>query len=246
MLNTKRSHDPFSITVIPLFFDNIDNRVTFVSEYSTASMQVKRIINKHWRVLECDPSLDHLTSSKPRFCFKRGRNVRDFVVSSMYKEPTQTNWLAQQVYGNYRCGKCAHCSNTFDTKTFSHPHSGKKYGIKDFINCLSTHVIYILKCLCGLVYVGQTKRHLKLRIAEHKAAIRNGNMDYAIARHYKEKKHGSATTLKFFGIEKVQPNPRGGNLINQLLRREAFWIHELNTLEPHGLNETHDLSSFLI
>lgn len=42
-----------------------------------------------------------------------------------------------------------------------------------------------------------------------------------------------------------ESNPRGGNLINQLLRREAFWIYELNTIEPYGLNETQDLSSFL-
>ena len=49
----------------------------------------------------------------------------------------------------------------------------------------------------------------------------------------------------FFGVEKVRPNPRGGNLIKQLLRREAFWIYELNTIEPYGLNETQDLSSFL-
>ena len=45
------------------------------------------------------------------------------------------------------------------------------------------------------MYAGQTKHHLKLRVAEHKAAIRNGYMDYAIARHYKEKNHGSASNL---------------------------------------------------
>ena len=33
--------------------------------------------------------------------------------------------------------------------------------------------------LCGLMYIGQTKQNLKLKIAEHKAA-RNGNMDYTI------------------------------------------------------------------
>lgn len=43
--------------------------------------------------------------------------------------------------------------------------------------------------------VGQTKRNLKLRVAEHKATIRNGNMDYATAGHYKKKKkkHGLTT-----------------------------------------------------
>lgn len=224
---------------------NTENRVTFVSEYSTASKQVQRIIRKHWQILKCDPSLHHLSSLPPRFCFKRGRNIKDMVVSSTYMETPKKTWLAKGIHGNYRCGKCAHCSHTFDTKTFGHPHSGKKYPIKEFINCLSTHVVYMLKCPCGLMYIGQTKRNLKLRIAEHKGAIRNGNMDYAIARHYKEKNHGSAASLKFIGIERIQQKPRGGNIIKQLLQREAYWIHELNTVEPHGLNELQDLSVFL-
>ncbi|XP_063077568.1 uncharacterized protein LOC134467623 [Engraulis encrasicolus] len=208
---------------------------------------VKRIINKHWKLLKCDPSLNHLPD-KPRFCFKRGKNIKDLVVSSMYQEvptPSTTSWLSKPLFGNYRCGKCAHCSNTVDTKTFTHPHTGEKYNIKQFINCVSTHVVYMLKCPCGLMYIGQTKRNLKLRIAEHKASIRNGNMEYAIARHYKDRNHGSATTLRFVGIERVMPNPRGGDLIKQLLKREAHWIHKLNTVEPHGLNEKQELSVFL-
>lgn len=37
-----------------------------------------------------------------------------------------------------------------------------------------------------------------------------------------EKIHGSASYLSFIGIERVKPNPGGGNLINQSLRRVAF------------------------
>ena len=96
-----------------------------------------------------------------------------------------------------------------------------------------------------MVYVGQTKRALKTRIAEHKAAIRNNNMDYAIARHYAKAQHGSAATLKFWGIEKVSPLPRGGDMVNKLLKREAYWIFSLNTVEPNGLNEELSLSCFL-
>ena len=103
----------------------------------------------------------------------------------------------------------------------------------------------MLKCPCGKVYVGQTKRNLKVRIAEHKAAIRNGNMEYAIARHYKERGHGSTASLKFMGIEKVTLPPRGGDMKKLLLQREAFWIFTLNSVEPHGLNESLELNSFL-
>uniref|UniRef100_A0A667YBI4 Uncharacterized protein n=1 Tax=Myripristis murdjan TaxID=586833 RepID=A0A667YBI4_9TELE len=73
----------------------------------------------------------------------------------------------------------------------------------------------------------------------------NNNLDYAIARHYKEKNHGSAASLRFIGIERLLPIPRGGNIIKQLLRREAFWINELFTVEPFGMNDSHDLTCFL-
>ncbi len=59
------------------------------------------------------------------------------------------------------------------------------------------------------------------------------------------KNHGSAASLRFTGIERVLPNPRGGNMVKQLLRREAFWINELSTIEPFGMNDSQDLSCFL-
>ena len=82
----------------------------------------------------------------------------------------------------------------------------------------------MLKDPCGLVYVGQTKRTLKTRISEHKTVICTQNMDYAMACHYAQPNHGSTASLKLWGIEKISPSPRGGDIINSLLHREAFWI----------------------
>ena len=95
-----------------------------------------------------------------------------------------------------------------------------------------------------MVYVGQTKRALKLRVAEHKALIRLQNMDYAIARHYISAGHGSPASLKFWGLEKVERSPRGGDHNNRLLRREAHWVFKLNSVEPFGLNEMNNLVFF--
>ena len=103
----------------------------------------------------------------------------------------------------------------------------------------------MLKCPCGLAYIGQTKRKLKLRIGEHKTAIRTQNPEYAMARHYKEANHGSPASLKFWGIEKIEAPPRGGDIIKKLLCREARWINALDTLEPNGLNEELNLSCYL-
>ncbi|KAL7370285.1 hypothetical protein ABVT39_024899 [Epinephelus coioides] len=174
--------------------------------------------------------------------YRRASTIKNIV---MYKNmtPNKTTWLTTT--GMYRCGNCACCNNTTNTKSFNHPHTGKKIPIQEFINCKSTHVVYMLSCPCGLVYVGQTKRPLKQRISEHKTAIRTGNMDYAIAKHYAEANHGSPSSLRFCGIEKITIPTRGGDVLKKLAQREMFWIYILNTMAPNGLNDDFSLKCFL-
>lgn len=54
---------------------------------------------------------------------------------------------------------------------------------------------------------------------------------------YVQFNHGTHASLKVWGIEEMPPPPRGGDIINRLLCREAFWITELKTVEPSGVNE---------
>lgn len=221
------------------------SRLSFSTRYNPAASQIKRIVRKHWHVLNSDPALKEICAEPPRFIFRRARNIRDRLVHSDMVPPSPTTWLSNPPKGFYKCNNCAQCSNSCNAKYFSHPRTGKKFPISSLITCTSTHVIYMLKCPCGLAYIGQTKRQLKLRIAEHKTAIRTQNMTYAMARHYKEANHGSPASLKFWGIEKIIPPPRGGDIIRKLLCREAFWIYTLGTLEPQGLNEELSFSCFL-
>uniref|UniRef100_A0A671MVW2 RING-type E3 ubiquitin transferase n=1 Tax=Sinocyclocheilus anshuiensis TaxID=1608454 RepID=A0A671MVW2_9TELE len=46
-------------------------------------------------------------------------------------------------------------------------------------------------------------------------------------------------------MEEVFGSRRGGNINKELLKREAFWIHKLKSLNPNGMNEELDLSVFL-
>ncbi len=123
--------------------------------------------------------------------------------------------------------------------------SGKIYPIKSFINCNSSYVVYRLECECGHFYVGQTKRKLRLRVAEHKYAIRVKNMLYPMARHYNEVGHVTESSLKVIGIESIPCSMRGGNRQKQLLQRETFWIHMLRATKSPGVNEEIDFLPFL-
>ena len=87
---------------------------------------------------------------------------------------------------------------------FFHPHSGKKYTVKGIISCKTKHVVYLLKCPCGLCYIGKTTRELKTRFSEHKSAIRNKDEKSPVARHFNAVGH-EICTLRFQGIELVKP-----------------------------------------
>ncbi len=99
--------------------------------------------------------------------------------------------------------------------------------------------------MCGHFYVGQTKRKLCLRVAEHKYAIRVKNMLYPMVRHYNEVGHVTESSLKVIGIEYIPYSMRGGNRQKQLLQRETFWIHTLRATKSPGVNEEIDVLSFL-
>lgn len=52
--------------------------------------------------------------------------------------------------------------------SFTQPHSGRKFPVNSEISSHTKFIVYLLKCSCGLCYVGKTKREFKTRISKHK------------------------------------------------------------------------------
>ncbi|OCT62685.1 hypothetical protein XELAEV_18043773mg [Xenopus laevis] len=107
---------------------------------------------------------------------------------------------------------------------------GNKMNLKCYATCDTTGVIYLLKCPCGQVYVGQTIRPVKERIKEHKHfSVNNQNQ----------------SQLKWQVLEVVFKPQRGGEMKKLLLQRESVRIKRLNSLVPFGLNEYWSIAPFL-
>ena len=83
-----------------------------------------------------------------------------------------------------------------------------------------------------------------MRFSEHKSSIRNNDEKSPVARHFNAVGH-KVCSLRFQGIEVVQPLKRGGDREKRLLQREAWYIHFLQTEQPKGLNEELLLGCFL-
>lgn len=50
-------------------------------------------------------------------------------------------------------------------------------------------VIYILKCPCALLYVGEMMTKCQISINKHKFTIRTGRLDVPVAKHFSENGH---------------------------------------------------------
>ncbi|CAJ0950957.1 unnamed protein product [Ranitomeya imitator] len=217
----------------------IDNtrRIPFVHGFHPSVYILHKAIRKHW------PLLSTAHPDVPEFkqpflpCFKRAPNLRDTLVKADIGSSTVTRQLFLNTprKGTFPCLHCAQCNNVLKGDTITHPRSGKQYKIHGFFTCNSSYVVYVLKCPCGLLYVGETSQSIRDRVSKHKSTIRCNNLLLPVPHHFAAAGH-NISQLKFLILEPVPPPRRGGNRILTLKKREAYWIHTLDTLTPKGLN----------
>ncbi|XP_035254901.1 uncharacterized protein LOC118217183, partial [Anguilla anguilla] len=214
------------------------------TQYTPLGVEFQNILKKHWHIINSDPLLLNIFNNPPRIVFKRAPNLRDMLVKSDLPPPKQKTFLSDVKGGHYKCGKCAQCNFTYKCNSFNHPHSGTMIKIQSIISCSTADVIYLLRCPCGLAYIGKTIRSLKTSISEHRSNIRTRDVRSPVAAHFMQVNH-NVSSLQYIGMEKVRVPRRGGNINRLLLQTECYWIYRLNTLSPKGLNEEFDIRPFL-
>ncbi|CAJ0958837.1 unnamed protein product [Ranitomeya imitator] len=215
-----------------------NERVPFVHTYHPLMPKVHSIIRKHWPLLaRAYPNIESF-NNPTLMCTKRAANLRDKLVRADIgsAQPTVTQrLLGTRRNGTFPCLSCASCSNVIKSENIVHPRTGKSYPIKGYYTCNSNFVVYLVKCPCGLLYVGETTQHIKDRISSHKSTIRCSKTWLPLPDHFL-KNHHSIAQLKFQVIEQIDRPRRGGDRVRTLKQRESYWIHTLDTLEPRGLN----------
>ncbi|KAE8631062.1 hypothetical protein XENTR_v10001061 [Xenopus tropicalis] len=223
----------------------------FTTTFSSTSQALVKSINRNWPMVNQDETLALYQAQKPRMGYKRGRSLRDLLMKTDFKgfSNKPQNWLSSlQKLGCYKCPDCVTCRCLLTGPDFPHPHTGKRLKIHSRLGCLSTYVVYIITCPCGLYYVGKTVTTLRERISNHRSAISRALKDeesnQPVARHFLLMRH-TLPTFKCMAIDQQPPLPRGGNRDLALLQRESRWIHKLDCVAPRGLNETLPLGCFI-
>ncbi|CAJ0945223.1 unnamed protein product [Ranitomeya imitator] len=111
------------------------------------------------------------------------------------RAPSSQRFLCNPKKGTFPCLNCNQCSNVLKGDTIYHPHTGRQYNIDNFFTCNSNFVVCLIKCPCGLLYVGETTQAIKDRILKHKSTIRCKNLLLPIPHHFCSKRTqcGTAT-----------------------------------------------------
>ena len=111
---------------------------------------------------------------------------------------------------------------TFFTKT--------KWKLNKQLDFNSFNIVYMIECQkenCKKRYVGETKRSLKYRLAEHRGYVTNQHIDKATGAHFNTARH-SLSNLKILILEQVRKKE-----IEYRKQREKYFIRKLNTLNKN-------------
>ena len=131
-----------------------------------------------------------------------------------------------------KCGKnCTACPYIREVKSLRI--NNNEWKINQSLNCEISNCIYLIECKkdnCSMKYVGETRRILKFRLAEHRGYVTNQDFSTATGNHFNSPGH-SLSDLTITVLEKVKSS-------DDLYRkeREKYFIRKFNTFYK-GLNK---------
>ena len=151
-----------------------------------------------------------------------------------------------------KCGvrSCRTCPFIEECNSFVSNSTGVRFLPKvnglTSLNCKSENVIYMIFCkICNFQYIGETKNRLQTRFSGHRSSIKSKTSCQLIHKHFEENGHG-LSNCRIIPIEKMNrstisqqdltPNQITIALNKLRLDREKFWITNLQTAYPYGLN----------
>lgn len=217
-------------------------RLPFITTYHPIMPKIKNVVRQHWPILKrYYPTIPEFCSL-PIMCTKRPLNLKDSLVRAdigSLKTKSRQSTIQTQKLGTFPCLHCTHCSSVIKGSHILHPHTGQQIPIRGHYTWDSSFVVYMLKCPCGLLYVGETTQRIEDRLASHKSTIRCKKTWLPVPYYFQETQH-NISQLRYQIADHVPRPRRGGNHIKLLKQRESYWIHRLDTLAPKGLNRECD------
>lgn len=220
----------------------------FTTTHSIQSKQVKNILKKHWRVLLNDRLLGPVLPERAPVIFRGARSIQGQIAPNVIDPPKKISFF-QDCKGFYPCRKCNVCHHNSAGRqkllTFTSTVTSRVYHMKEFATCASQYIVYLITCPCHKQYVGRTIRTFSIRVNEHITGIKEGKSKHTVPRHYLQHHNRDPSGTLFQVIDRFVPHWRGESRLRGVSRLETYWIYELRSFFPFGMNVEWDLNSFI-
>ena len=208
---------------------------SFVTTYNPGFKGLQKVVTKNWDILGKSCTTRSIHKSSILTAFRRPKNLKDYLVKAkLRQDKTDTVPVAKNCL---RPSSCRYCPKLNTDGRILCTVSGRTYISRFNVNCSSSNLIYCITCRrCGIQYVGQTKRELKMRLSEHFLKITRNDPESEIASHFNSNHHSGLDDVEIFVVDFVHaaPHTTKSKHLRDLL--EFNWIQRLHTNARSGLN----------
>ena len=178
-----------------------------------------------------DQHLKEVFEAPPLTAFKRQRNIKDSLIRAKVADPPTRKSERRKIEGMKRCGKmCTICPYIKEGKEVK-VNEEKTWTINKSVTCETKNIVYLIECLkCKQRYIGESKRSLKSRLADHRGYINKEKIETATGAHYNQPRH----QLSDMSVTILEKSRKEEDLYRK--QREKYFINFFDT-NYRGLNK---------
>ena len=120
------------------------------------------------------------------------------------------------------------------TQSFTSFATKSEYKIMQDVNCKTINTVYIINCpVCNLQYTGETNQKFSYRMNGHRSDL-TLKPYLPLSKHFVSAGH-NLDDFERASIQIIECNTKWTTKERQ--QRESYWIQELQTLHPQGINK---------
>jgi len=216
---------------------DISRKFYLILQHHDKSIHIRDIIRKNWGLLSTSYSTKWIYDSKLVIGHHKNPNLKDLLVKSTIPLPPPYGKTGKKTN---TCTKsdCAYCTSLNKSGRIYSKTLKTGFPAKHNVCCESHNIVYCLTCkICGLQYVGMTKRRFQDRLREHFRNIRKSNLQDPIGKHFNlPGHHNDPKNVESHILSFITKPGNTSAALTMRLKFELQWIFRLRTSLPHGLN----------
>ena len=194
--------------------ENSKNIIPFITTYNRTLPEVKKVLSKHWGLLQINEKFKTAFESKPMICYRRNQNLQNLIGGNILSENKVVRKSIPKKLVQGKCFPCNSrrnnlcCRQVLETNIFKSTKTNKEFKIFHNLNCKSKNVIYLLECkLHKVQYVGKSETAFNIRLNNHRKDVKNPNSIPA-SKHFDSQEHIYERDAKFILLEQLKKQYR--------------------------------------